>query len=113
MSRVDDLAVELATAIQESDEYKQYLRCRSELMQDEELFRKVNEYRRNNFYLQNQSNNPRLVEDVEAFHAQNAELTANILVNKYLLAEMALCRMIKQVERTLIENVELDLEFLD
>lgn len=113
MSRVDDLSIELADAIIDSDEYRQYLRCRSELMQDEELFRKVNEYRKNNFYLQNQTNNPRLVEDVEAFHSQNVELTANILVNKYLLAEVALCRMIKQVERTLIENVELDLDFLD
>ena len=101
-------ARQLAGIIRETDIYQEYLRCREILKKQPELYAQVNEYRRKNFDIQNESEGPELFDRMEAFEREYREFREDPLVDDFLRAELALCRMLQ--EMNVLLTVEIDFE---
>ncbi len=108
---VIEKAEELKKAILESDEYQKYLSYKKELEKDEELYRKVNDFRGKNFDMQitGRSGNTELV---SMFIKEYMDVLADAKVNAFMNAELILCRKINQVQDILMENIELEIDFI-
>lgn len=105
---VMEAARQLAGIIRETDIYQEYLRCREILKKQPELYAQVNEYRRKNFDIQNESEGSELFDRMEAFEREYREFRENPLVDDFLRAELALCRMLQ--EMNVLLTVEIDFE---
>lgn len=101
-------ARQLAGIIRETDIYQEYLRCREILKKQPELYAQVNEYRRKNFDIQNESEGSELFDRMEAFEREYREFREDPLVDDFLRAELALCRMLQ--EMNVLLTVEIDFE---
>ena len=105
---VMEAARQLAGIIRETDIYQEYLRCREILKKQPELYAQVNEYRRKNFDIQNESEGSELFDRMEAFEREYREFREDPLVDDFLRAELALCRMLQ--EMNVLLTVEIDFE---
>lgn len=112
MSNVDRLALELADAILESDEYKNYIKCKEEISKNPQLYQAVNELRTHNFKLQNTAEIVDMYDEVVKLYDKYAYVRTNVIANRFLRAELSVCRMVQDIQRTLLENMDFDMDFL-
>ena len=126
MNEMNTALNELVQAIKDGQEYKRYQLVREELHKEPELERKVHEFRKKNFQIQN-SGNVNLFDEVDRLEQENTEpesqnITAVIeeentelrrkpIVEEYLSAELAFCRIVQRVNWILIEQLDFDLGF--
>lgn len=94
--------------IRKSDIYKEYSLQKEKLKKQPELFAQVGEYRQKNFALQTSAQGDDLLERLDAFEKEYEEFRANPLVDDFLRAELAFCRMIQEVNVWI--TAELDFE---
>ena len=106
MQRIEQLKLELSKAIKESPEYIEYKRLEAIIDKDPNLKRSIDEFRRQNFDIQNSGK----VDDI--FAAQE-DMRRQDMVNRYLLSEVCLCRMVQDICRTVVETIEFDVDFLN
>lgn len=83
--------------IRKSDIYKEYHLQKEKLKKQPDLFASVKEYRQKNFDLQANAQGDDLFEKLDAFEKEYEEFRANPLVDDFLRAELAFCRMIQEV----------------
>ena len=109
--KILEKAVELRDEVLRSEEYTKFQTCRECLMKDQELYQKVNDFRKKNFELQitGDSANAKLVDHLTQQYTSLLELP---VVNEYMQAELLLCRKLQQMYRTITEKIDLDLRFL-
>lgn len=100
----------LVQAIKNSQEYKRYQLAREKLHEEPELEHKVHEFRKINFQIQN-SGNVNLFDEVDRLEQENTELRRKPIVEEYLSAELAFCRIVQRINWTLIEQLDFDLGF--
>ena len=109
MQRIEQLKLELSKAIKESPEYIEYKRLEAIIDKDPNLKRSIDEFRRQNFDIQNSGK----VDDIFAAHNRYADMRRQDMVNRYLLSEVCLCRMVQDICRTVVETIEFDVDFLN
>ena len=95
----------LLNSIQKSDVYRTYKKQEAILEKNPELASRVQHFRSDNFRLQNEERG-NLLQDAEQLARESAELR-NPEVNAYLDAELALCRMMQQICKTLTDGIEI------
>lgn len=98
-----------AAYIQESDTYQEYLYQREKIKKQPELYNKVNEYRQKNFDLQNESDSADLFDRMEAFEREYAKFRENPMVEDFLRAELAFCRMMQDINVLLTSEIDFEL----
>ena len=108
---VKNKAEELKYVILNSEEYKNFDMYRRKLLENPELRDKVNQFRAANVQMQIMKANSGNV-DVQKFAAENEELLNNSLVRDFLNAELILCKMLQKINKILVSEVELELDFL-
>lgn len=96
----------LLTSVQKSDVYKTFKKQEAILEKDPELAERVRHFRAENFRLQN-GECGNLLQGAEELARESAELRRNPKVNAYLDAELALCRMMQQICKTLTDGIEI------
>lgn len=96
----------LLNSIQKSDVYRTYKKQEEILEKNPELASRVQHFRSDNFRLQNEERG-NLLQDAEQLARESAELRRNPEVNAYLDAELALCRMMQQICKTLTDGIEI------
>ena len=106
---IEEATKKFAAYIQESDTYKEYLYQREKIKKQPELYDKVNEYRHKNFELQNASDSEDLLDVMEAFEQEYAKFRENPVVEDFLRAEVAFCRMMQGINVLL--TAQIDFEF--
>lgn len=95
--------------LKESDTYQKYMRERKQLELYPDLKRRIDEYRRRMFILQNTEDGDRLFDEVEQLEAEGAILRDNQLVNDFLAAELSFCRMMQDVYTRITAELEFDM----
>lgn len=108
---VKNKAEELKYAILNSEEYKNFDMYRRKLLEYPELKERVNQFRAANVQMQIQKANSGNG-DVQGFAAENQDLLNNSLVRDFLNSELILCKMIQKINKILIADVDLELDFL-
>lgn len=112
MHEVDRLKTELAHAVLTSNEYREYKRCERILMQNADLYRSVNAMRKQNFELQNNQDIYDMFEEGEHLKNQYEQIRTLSEVQEFLLAEVSLGRMIRDIYETIVRDLEFDTSFL-
>ena len=97
-----------ADQIMTSDTYRQYYYQREKIKKQSELYDKVNEFRQRNFDLQNQTDGEDMLDRVEAFEQEYEKFRENPLVDDFLRAELAFCRMMQEVYVLLADEVDFE-----
>ena len=99
----------LLTSIQKCQIYKDFKKQEQILNKNPELAERVQHFRAENFRLQNEGNPEELLAKAEVLSRESEELRSFPEVNAYLDAELALCRMMQKICRTLTDGVEMNI----
>ncbi|MCH5253980.1 MAG: YlbF family regulator [Lachnospiraceae bacterium] len=94
--------------IRESDIYKEYDYQRTRIKKQPELFEKIQDYRQENFELQAGAQGDELFDKIVAFEQEYEKFRENPLVDDFLRAELAFCRMIQEVNVQIAEELEFE-----
>ena len=97
----------LIGAIKTSDIYRNYLAQNSKVESDPELKRRIDDFRRENFEIQQNYQGDELDKKMDDFEMRYASFRRNPLVEQFLAAELAFCRLIQEIEN----KVESELDF--
>lgn len=108
MYRVDECIGLLVDALKESPEYQRYQEMREKLHMDPEKERQVNEFRKRSYLLQNSREKIDLFTEIDRLQQESAPLRAQTDVTEYLMAELALCRMVQHINYRLMQEIDFD-----
>lgn len=99
MSDVDarELASEFAEKIMQTEIYQEYNFQKNKLKKLPELYERINDYRRKNFALQQEKDKDVLYDKMEQFEREYEDFRENPLVDDFLKAELAFCRMMQDI----------------
>ncbi|MCI8282310.1 MAG: YlbF family regulator [Lachnospiraceae bacterium] len=111
MNQIDACIEKLIDAILTSEAYQQYLSIREKVKQSPGMEQAIHEFRRRNFQMRKDGENLDLYEEIDRLGEEFAKLRSEPLVNEYLAAELAVCRLFQKINRSLLEQVEFDLGF--
>lgn len=112
MSRVDELTHALTQAIIESDEYREYKELEADIMKRPDLKRAVDDFRRENFRLQYSDDVEDVISSTEELNNRYIDVRQQPTVERFLSAEMALCRMVQEVCMTVVGAIDFNMDFL-
>ena len=112
-SRIEQKARELAELVRDSQEYREFLLCKEALKEDEELYKRVNAFRRENFLLQIEGDSDRIYDEMERMQRELIPLRKDERVNRFLDNELLLCRWLQHIDEVLLEELDFDVEFLE
>ena len=96
----------LLEAIRNTDVYKEYKKQDDILKSSPQLCERVDQFRSDNFRLQNEAGDDNLFHIVEKLSRESAELRRVPEVNAYLDAELALCKMMQKICSDLISGID-------
>lgn len=96
----------LITDILDSEIYKEYRRYLQEVKECPGLKEKLDEFRTRNLSLQ--AGEHTTFEQLDLFEKEYADFRENPLVDHFLAAELALCRMLQRVDRMLVEAIHFE-----
>ncbi|MBP3339001.1 MAG: YlbF family regulator [Lachnospiraceae bacterium] len=102
---------ELKQMILDSEEYRNFDLYRRLLKEVPELFDQVNQFRHDNFMLQI-SGEIQNKEKAEEIVEKNKDLFNNSLVTPFLNAELVLCKMLQDINEMLVDEIDMDVDFL-
>jgi len=106
---------ELVKKIKKTQEYIDYLNYKSVLERNQDLYRRVQEFRRKSFEIQVSHNYGmyNAYENLVNLKNENEELLSAPKVKLFLDAELNLSKMISAVYDTIAEEIDFDIRFLD
>lgn len=92
--------------LKESREYQEYTRALAAVKAVPGLLEQVNEFRKSNFILQNSEKTT--FDHIEDFELKYAEFRQNPLVEDFLTAELAFCRMMQYNNSLILEALHFE-----
>lgn len=112
MSRVEECLTDLVTAIQDSNEYRRYHDASNKLHEYPELEAAVHNFRRKNYQIQS-SHDVDIFTQTDILYQEITKMRQHPVVEEYLTAELALCRVVQSVNWKLIEGLDFGVGFMD
>lgn len=106
MNNVEAAVEQMICTIRESSVYKDYKQKLEEVNKDPELKRQLDEYRTRNFELQNSADCA--FEKLEQFEKEYEDFRENPLVEDFLAAELAFCRMMQYIGNRITEEIHFE-----
>lgn len=105
---VQEAVIQLIEAIKDSPVYMEYKKQCERVDQSGELKEQIDEYRVQNYELQNSEQTEDMLDKVDEFEKKYEKFRENPLVEDFLDAEVAFCRMIQEIDMSLAEAVEFE-----
>ena len=99
---------QLAQAIKDSDIYREYRRQSEKVDNTGDMREKIDEYRVRNFELQNSVQTEDLLDMLDAFEREYEKFREDPLVEEFLDAELAFCRMMQEIDVKLAEAMDFE-----
>ena len=106
MDKIDNALQQLIAAILASDVYSRYDVQRIRVNSMPELKAQIDEFRRKNLELQ--TNEHTTLEQIDSFERENAQFRENPVVDEFLAAELAFCRLIQELNLRLIDALHFE-----
>lgn len=94
--------------IRETDVYKSYTMQLARLKKNPELYKQVNDYRKLNFEMQNAVQVEDLFDKMDYFEREYKEFRENVIVDDFLKAELALCRMMQEINALIVDGLNFE-----
>lgn len=112
MDKVECLKQELIGAIKDSDSYKEYCKLGTYITANQELKAKVDELRRRNFECRYSDEVTDALEQTLRLGEEFKEVRDARYVERFLAAEMAVCRMVQDICLDVVGAIDFDVDFL-
>ena len=106
MDEIDRQVENLATCIKNTEIYRNYRVQVEKIEKQPGLLEQINEFRQKNFELQSGPDSVEMLDKVEDFARQYEQFRENPLVEDFLQAELAVCRMMQDVQVKLTEAID-------
>lgn len=111
MNQINEALEELIHAIWESREYKDYQDVRKRVHGQPDLEQKIHAFRKKSYEVQNLTDEKALYARVDELEQEGSEFRKDPLVNEYLNAELAICRLFQRINWDLVSSMDFDLGF--
>lgn len=108
MDEIRDEVDRLLDALLNTKIYREYRHQEDLLSEDPKLKERVLKFRADNFNLQNNAQGQDLFAVVGNLYQESRELRKNDQVNAYLDAELAMCKLLQKLARTIVEGLEIE-----
>ena len=105
---VQEALGQLAQAIRDSEIYREYRRQSERVDNAGNMREQIDEYSIRNFELQNSAYTEDLRDKMEAFEREYEKVREDPLVEEFLDAELAFCRMMQEIDVKLAEAVDFE-----
>ena len=92
--------------IKQSEIYQEYCSQLGRIKEQPELYDKVNEFRKKNFDIQNSEPPETMMERMEDLEREYAWLRENVIVEDFLQAELALCRLMQELDALVVRELD-------
>ncbi|MBQ7777031.1 MAG: YlbF family regulator [Lachnospiraceae bacterium] len=92
--------------ILESEEYREYAKQRDKVKQYPELKAQIDEFRTRNYEMQ--TGRDMVFEKIEAFEREYEDFREQPLVDDFLRAELAFCRMMQEHNSAIMEAIDFE-----
>lgn len=112
MGEINMQMQELVRAIRKSSDYTQYQILYEEIKKDQELFGRVNDYRRSRFVLEMKEDED-LIGKMNQLKWDYSDILNKSLVKEFLSAEQRYVKLFRQIQDTVTEAMNLDIGFLE
>ena len=113
MNNIEYQTRQLIREIKKSNIYNQYRRLQTKIEKDQELYRRVNEFRKACFVIQNKPNGPGDTGELYALYETYDDILMNSDVRELLTAEHGMSMLMNQVMEQIYGNLDIDVSFLD
>lgn len=113
MNQINDALDGLMAALKASEEYIRYQTIKERVHNMPELEQEIHDFRKENYLPQNSQGTVDLYEATDRMEQEYREFRKNPIVAEYLAAETALCRVVQQINWTLIEELDFEVGFED
>lgn len=101
-------AEKFVRAIKETEIYKKYYYQLGKIKKNPELYEKVNEFRQRNFEIQNDNHGDELFKKMDAFEKEYEKFRENPIVDDFLRAELAFCRLMQEAYVYVTEEIDFE-----
>lgn len=101
----------LVDVIKASEEYRRYQSIRTRVHNLPELEQQIHDFRHRNYLLQNSQGEADLYDETDRMEQEYRTFRKNPIVKEYLSAENAFCRVVQQINWTLIEELDFEVGF--
>ena len=108
MMEVQEALEQLAQAVKESEVYLEYRRQSERVDNAGDMREKIDEYRVRNFELQNSVQTEDLLDKLDDFEREYEKFREDPLVEEFLDAELAFCRMMQEIDVKLAEAMDFE-----
>ena len=105
---VQEALEQLAQAVKESEVYREYRRQSERVDNAGDMREKIDEYRVRNFELQNSVQTEDLLDKLDDFEREYEKVREDPLVEEFLDAELAFCRMMQEIDVKLAEAMDFE-----
>ncbi len=96
-TKLADMADAFAAQIRDTEIYREYILQKERLKKQPDLFAQVADYRKKNYIMQTESSQDDLFEKLDAFEREYESFREDPMVDDFLRAELAFCRMIQEI----------------
>lgn len=110
-SRLQEALKELILAFRESQEYKKYQEIRIKVHDHPQLEEQIHAYRKTIYEVQNSAGTLDMYAETERLERDGADFRRNPLVDEYLASELAVCRVFKQINWSIVQSIDFDVGF--
>lgn len=107
MKETEKIIRDFVENLRMTQEYKLYEYSRERVRMYPGLWEQIDEYRRKNYMLQKSEED--LFDKMDAFDKEYEEFRSNPVVETYLEAEAAVCKMIREIYEQIASAIELDI----
>ena len=111
MTELNEAMENLMEAVRHSDAFVRYQTIREKVHGFPELERQITEFRKKNYELQNSNGEVDLYEETDRMEREYREFRKNPMVQEYLSAENSLCKIVEQINWTLIKELDFEVGF--
>ncbi len=111
MNNVIEKTDQLIDAIQSSNEYLQYQMLQKSISKEQDIYNRLNDYRRRNFEIQ--MNEQATVDEMENLSREYADVLNRSEIKDFLVAEQRYIKMLRRVNKKLDSQFHVNIDFLE
>ena len=108
MTEVEQAIGNLLSVIKQTKEYEEFRYQLDKINLQPELRRQIDEFRKENFELQNNTPEDQMLQKSEEFEERYQTFRENPLVNDFLAAETAFCRRMQEIHLKITEGLQFE-----
>ena len=108
MNEVRKSIDDMIKAVLNCDAYKRYNDTKEKLKDHPEKEKRIHNLRKNNYLIQNNTEGLDVFAEVDRLEKEYADVYRDPLMSEFLSSEVAICRLIQQINKDLITAIDFD-----